>query len=366
MNITEQLAEALQTFVLANNSGDFETLTVRTADITRAREALATFDATQQAGEQALPPLPSIVVEAIQAYGDARADYERSPEHLAKCRETLATALKLARAAQAAQPLQAPAEGEALPDALRVALENLDSMEPLGPTTEAVIDAAQRWYLAAKPQPKVPQPLPVRDEREAFEAWCNRTFVVNKLSRWRDGYEDVKFAYAWEAWQARASITQSAPEAAKGVPADEGPKCRDCADFGPICPNSGLPCGKAATPPAPEAQQAEPLTGCNCRWKGDEQVQWCKLHDAHKEAIHEWAARAKTAEAKLTQPQQPAQGDRFTHEVVPLSEAEKHDLATNFFAEDWLIDKAINLMHDHERVCASAWGVKLAGGGEGV
>lgn len=27
---------------------------------------------------------------------------------------------------------------------------------------------------------------------------------------------------------------------------DEGQKCRDCADFGPICPNSGKPCGGAA------------------------------------------------------------------------------------------------------------------------
>lgn len=41
------------------------------------------------------------------------------------------------------------------------------------------------------------------------------------------------------------------------------------------------------------------LTGCNCRWDGSEQVQWCELHLAHKDAIHEWAERAKTAEAKL-------------------------------------------------------------------
>lgn len=36
--------------------------------------------------------------------------------------------------------------------ALRVALENLDASGPLGPTTEAVIDAAQHWYLSAAPQ----------------------------------------------------------------------------------------------------------------------------------------------------------------------------------------------------------------------
>lgn len=27
---------------------------------------------------------------------------------------------------------------------------------------------------------------------------------------------------------------------------DDAPKCRDCADFGPICPSSGRPCGSSA------------------------------------------------------------------------------------------------------------------------
>lgn len=46
--------------------------------------------------------------------------------------------------------------------------------------------------------------------------------------------------------------------------------------------------------------QQSGLTGCNCRWDGDTQVQWCELHLAHKEAIHEWAERAKEAEKQLT------------------------------------------------------------------
>ena len=45
--------------------------------------------------------------------------------------------------------------------------------------------------------------------------------------------------------------------------------------------------------------QQSGLTGCNCRWDGDTQVQWCELHLAHKEAIHEWAERAKEAEKQL-------------------------------------------------------------------
>ena len=50
------------------------------------------------------------------------------------------------------------------------------------------------------------------------------------------------------------------------------------------------------------------LTGCNCRWKGETQVEWCEHHRAHLDAIHDWAQRAKAAESKLkaalaTQPQ---------------------------------------------------------------
>lgn len=41
------------------------------------------------------------------------------------------------------------------------------------------------------------------------------------------------------------------------------------------------------------------LKPCHCRWNGDVLVQQCTLHQAHVDAIHEWAERAKTAEAKL-------------------------------------------------------------------
>ena len=48
------------------------------------------------------------------------------------------------------------------------------------------------------------------------------------------------------------------------------------------------------------AALAEPtLQTCNCRWDGEVQVQQCTLHEAHVDAIHEWAERAKTAEKKL-------------------------------------------------------------------
>jgi hypothetical protein len=53
------------------------------------------------------------------------------------------------------------------------------------------------------------------------------------------------------------------------------------------------------TPPAQPAVQEPVFKPCSCRWKGEEQVQQCTLHAAHIEAIHEWAERAKAAEAKL-------------------------------------------------------------------
>ena len=51
------------------------------------------------------------------------------------------------------------------------------------------------------------------------------------------------------------------------------------------------------------AEQSAQQT-CNCRWEGEVQVQQCTLHEAHIDAIHEWAGRAKAAEAKLAE--QPA------------------------------------------------------------
>lgn len=48
-----------------------------------------------------------------------------------------------------------------------------------------------------------------------------------------------------------------------------------------------------------KAALEQPEQTCNCRWVGDVQTQQCTLHEAHVDAIHEWAERAKAAEAKL-------------------------------------------------------------------
>lgn len=58
------------------------------------------------------------------------------------------------------------------------------------------------------------------------------------------------------------------------------------------------------------------LTGCNCRWDGDTQVQWCELHLAHKEAIHEWAERAKEAEKQLALHPAPGVPDDVARHIV--------------------------------------------------
>jgi hypothetical protein len=48
-----------------------------------------------------------------------------------------------------------------------------------------------------------------------------------------------------------------------------------------------------------KAALEQPEQPCNCRWVGDVQTQQCTLHEAHVDAIHEWAERAKAAEKKL-------------------------------------------------------------------
>ena len=53
-----------------------------------------------------------------------------------------------------------------------------------------------------------------------------------------------------------------------------------------------------------KAALEQPEQTCNCRWVGDVQTQQCTLHEAHVDAIHEWAERAKAAEAKLGQSEQ--------------------------------------------------------------
>jgi hypothetical protein len=57
---------------------------------------------------------------------------------------------------------------------------------------------------------------------------------------------------------------------------------------------------------------------CNCRWEGEVQVQECTLHQSHLLAIHEWAGRAKAAEAKLAQ--QPAPVGEPTKAMIDAAE----------------------------------------------
>jgi hypothetical protein len=58
---------------------------------------------------------------------------------------------------------------------------------------------------------------------------------------------------------------------------------------------------------APPQQQAEPASGCDCRWDHkDVRVATCKRHQGWFDVIAEWADRAREAEAKLkaAQPEQ--------------------------------------------------------------
>lgn len=88
----------------------------------------------------------------------------------------------------------------------------------------------------------------------------------------------------------------------------------------------GLPDGACLYTAPP--QQAEPvLQTCNCRWDGDVQVQQCTLHEAHVDAIHEWAERAKVAERKLAQQAEPdheTRAELAEQQVVQLAEERDH------------------------------------------
>lgn len=82
--------------------------------------------------------------------------------------------------------------------------------------------------------------------------------------------------------------------------------CEQCGEgVTDFCRGKGGKCGFGFQRPGqatePATSTAGELTTCNCRWNGDVQVQSCTLHAAHFDAIHEWAERAKTAEAAILQ-----------------------------------------------------------------
>lgn len=70
------------------------------------------------------------------------------------------------------------------------------------------------------------------------------------------------------------------------------------------------------------APQAQPtLRHCACEFDGDTCVTQCKLHGAHVDAIHEWAERAKAAEAKLAAPQQAVPKPLAEEQIARLRDA---------------------------------------------
>lgn len=72
------------------------------------------------------------------------------------------------------------------------------------------------------------------------------------------------------------------------------------------------------------AALAEPtLQTCNCRWDGEMQMQQCTLHEAHVDAIKEWAQRAKFAEKKLA-----ALAESVQEPVAWVRQSELDDLLT--------------------------------------
>ncbi|HYF41343.1 MAG TPA: hypothetical protein VEA35_02730, partial [Ramlibacter sp.] len=90
----------------------------------------------------------------------------------------------------------------------------------------------------------------------------------------------------------------SAQDAARRAK-DGSPKGRDACGSGPQDRQPGPQDAPKTEGGAQEGVPAEVLTTCNCRWRGEKLVQQCTLHEAWKDAIHDWAGRAKAAEQRL-------------------------------------------------------------------
>lgn len=121
-----------------------------------------------------------------------------------------------------------------------------------------------------------------------------------------------------------------------------------------------------STPPATEAQQADLvgdppwlLTGFAAnRIANTHRVSAAAVQDIAK-AVHAALAAAKP------EPQQPAQGVA-TRQVVPLSREQMQNIYAENHPAGTFFNSAVRSYRAIEHACAEAWGVKLAGGGEGV
>jgi hypothetical protein len=79
---------------------------------------------------------------------------------------------------------------------------------------------------------------------------------------------------------------------------------------------------------------------CNCRWDGEVQVQQCTLHEAHLLAVHEWAGRAKAAEAKLAA--QPAPVPDYAWPTVADYEKDAGFEVNEAFKMAWVMARTTN------------------------
>jgi hypothetical protein len=155
------------------------------------------------------------------------------------------------------------------------------------------------------------QPAPVSNEtmqklREKLEspsythalAYQNIREALEIVMRWIDDYCETGPENDFEKVEkiANAALEATPPAA----PVKEPVECQ----YG----NGGYACCEGGPCKADEQNNAAPVQQtCNCRWDGEVQVQQCTLHQAHVDAIHEWAERAKAAEAKLVAQPAPVQ-----------------------------------------------------------
>jgi hypothetical protein len=221
------------------------------------------------------------------------ADYKQLYEQVCEQYDVLAKELEAIKQALAAQP--AP-------------------VQPVDGTQVSKV-----WWDGEKLMVK---PIPLEDIYQPVQEPWNPSDTAHRPGGLPQDFtkHEVDLADAWSEWVCPASAQYFMKCCDCGLVHEmqfkvakysEGDECEFVAD----ADLQAVFRARRTTPPAaqPAPAQEPVFKPCSCRWKGEEQVQQCTLHAAHIEAIHEWAERAKTAEAKLKEKTNDRHQDQTHH-----------------------------------------------------
>lgn len=133
---------------------------------------------------------------------------------------------------------------------------------------------------------------------EAYKGFIDDAHILEGQWHWLDGLDNVQTALQ-EALAEQETVLPGGGHV-PAVPVAVYGYCPECGGAGVMRerrPNGDDKCTNGHKYPSSKALAEQPAQQtCNCRWEGEVQVQQCTLHEAHVDAIHEWAERAKSAE----------------------------------------------------------------------